>query len=72
LVDKSLTAGEAFSDVIAAEIDQAKTVASVTSCWVCAEAVRALQREKLVPARLEDCDIGVRLKRKRAPTPLAL
>jgi ABC-type amino acid transport substrate-binding protein len=61
--DTSLQAGEAFTDVIKHEIDQATKVVvlwstdAVASFWVRAEAARAMEQKKLVAARLDDCDL---------------
>ena len=61
--DTSLQAGESFSDVIEREIDNATKVVvlwskvAIASYWVRAEAARALQQNKLIAARLEQCDL---------------
>jgi hypothetical protein len=63
--DNQLAAGESFRDAILSELDTAKAVlvlwtpASIASEWVRAEAIHALDQEKLIPAFLEPVEVPV-------------
>lgn len=63
--DTSLAAGEQFVDSINAELEGAKAVCvlwsqlSYSSQWVKAEALRALEKNKLLSAKLDNIEMGV-------------
>ena len=63
--DTSLVAGDVFSAEIRQQIDAAQSVIvlwseqSIRSRWVIDEADVASQQEKLVPCRIDDCDLPI-------------
>ncbi len=70
--DRAIGPGSAFSKVIETEIAQAKCVIvlwtrdSVQSAWVNAEAGEGLERQVLIPVKLEDVDVPLIFRQTQA------